>query len=90
MALNEKIKKENFVLMEIRYGPMTKTEIAPVVKEKPRGAEELEKMLAEGAVSREGFERIVEAREALGEELQEVLKWMAAMRRCAFLRTLKT
>ncbi len=70
----EKIKKENFVLMEIRYGPMTKTEIAPVVNEKPRGAEELEKMLAEGAVSREDFERIVEAREALGEELQEVLK----------------
>jgi lon-related putative ATP-dependent protease len=70
----EKIKKENFVLMEIRYGPMTKTEIAPVVNEKPRGADELEKMLAEGAVSREDFERIVEAREALGEELQEVLK----------------
>ena len=49
----EKIKKENFVLMEIRYGPMTKTEIAPLVDGKPRGPEELEKMFAEGKVTRE-------------------------------------
>jgi ATP-dependent Lon protease len=70
----EKIKKENFVLMEIRYGPMTKTEIAPLVDGKPRGQEELEKMFAEGKVSREEFERIQEARETLGGELQEVLK----------------
>ncbi len=70
----EKIKKENFVLMEIRYGPITKTEIAPVVDDKPRGTEELEKMLAEGKISREEFDRIDDARETLGQELEEVLK----------------
>ncbi len=70
----EKIKKENFVLMEIRYGPMTKTEIAPLVDGKPRGPEDLEKMLAEGAIERDEFDRIQEVRDALGEELQEVLK----------------
>ena len=32
----ERIKKENFVLIEIRFGPMTKTEIAPIVDGKPR------------------------------------------------------
>ena len=75
----EKIKKENFVLMEIRYGPMTKTEIAPLIDGKPRAPEELEKMLAEGGISREEFERVTDAGEALGEELQEVLKQAKAV-----------
>ena len=44
-----RIKKENFVLVEIRFGPMTKTELAPIVDGKPRPGEELEQMLAGGS-----------------------------------------
>jgi gas vesicle protein len=73
-AFEEKIKKENFVLMEIRFGPMVKTEIAPIVKGKPRPLEELERLLAEGEVSREEFERIQNTSETLGRELEEVMK----------------
>jgi ATP-dependent Lon protease len=70
----ERIKKENFVLVEIRFGPVTRTEIAPLVDGKPRSEVELEKMLAEGKVSRDEFERIEKAQETLGEELESVLK----------------
>ena len=70
----ERIKKENFVLVEIRFGPVTKTEIAPLVEGKPRSAAELEKMLAQGSLDREEFERIEKAQDSLGEELEDVLK----------------
>ena len=70
----ERIKKENFVLVEIRFGPVTKTEIAPLVEGKPRSGAELEKMLAQGKLAREEFDRIDEAQETLGEELEDVLK----------------
>jgi hypothetical protein len=32
----ERIKKENFVLAEIRLGPLAKNEVAPIVEGKPR------------------------------------------------------
>ncbi len=53
---------------------MNKTEIAPLVEGKPRSAAELEKMLAQGNLAREEFERIEKAQETLGEELEDVLK----------------
>ncbi len=70
----ERIKKENFVMVELRFGPMTKTEIAPIVDGKPRTGEELETMLAEGKIQRDEFERIDNLRDQLGEELEDVLK----------------
>ena len=70
----ERIKKENFVLAEIRLGPLAKNEVAPIVDGKPRTGDELEEMLAEGKISREEFERLDRLREQLGEELEEVMK----------------
>ncbi|HSF15577.1 MAG TPA: ATP-binding protein [Vicinamibacteria bacterium] len=70
----ERIKKENFVMVEIRFGPMTKTEVAPIVDGKPQTEEELEHLLAEGKIERSEFERIDGIREQLSEELEEVLK----------------
>lgn len=73
-AFEEKIRKENFVLVEIRYGPMTKTEIAPIVEDKPRTVDELEKLLAEGKISRDEFERIQNTRDTLAGELEDIMK----------------
>jgi len=70
----EKIKKENFVLVEIRFGPMTKTELAPIVEGKPRPGEELDQLLGEGNISRDEYERIDKVRDAFAEELDDVLK----------------
>jgi lon-related putative ATP-dependent protease len=70
----ERIKKENFVLAEIRLGPLAKNEVAPIVQGKPRTGDELEQMLADGSISREEFERLYALREQLSEELEEVLK----------------
>ncbi|TDI40071.1 MAG: ATP-dependent protease [Acidobacteria bacterium] len=70
----ERIKKENFVLVEIRFGPMTKTELAPIVDGKPRPGEELEQMLAEGEIEREEYERVDKIRDGFAEELDDVLK----------------
>lgn len=70
----DRIRQENFVLVEIRMGPITKTEIAPLVDGKPRTADQLEQMFAQGKISREEFERIQKASENLGAELEDVLK----------------
>ena len=70
----ERIKKENFVLAEIRLGPLAKNEVAPIVEGKPRTGDELEQMLAEGKIARDEFERLDGLREQLGEELEEVVK----------------
>jgi lon-related putative ATP-dependent protease len=70
----ERIKKENFVLVELRFGPMTKTDIAPIVQGKPRTGDELETMLAQGEIERDEFERVQNLRDALAEELEDVLK----------------
>jgi len=70
----ERIKKENFVLAEIRLGPLAKNEVAPIVQGKPRTGDELEQMLADGSVTREEFERLYALREQLSEELEEALK----------------
>ncbi len=70
----ERIKKENFVLVEIRFGPMTKTELAPIVDKKPRPGEELEQMLAEGEIERDEYERIDKVRDGFADELEDVLK----------------
>jgi lon-related putative ATP-dependent protease len=70
----ERIKKENFVLAEIRLGPLAKNEVAPIVQGKPRTSDELEQMLGDGSITREEFERLYAVREQLSEELEEVLK----------------
>ena len=70
----ERIKKENFVLVELRFGPMTKTELAPIVDGKPRAGDELEQMLAEGQIERDEYERIDKIRDGFAEELEDVLK----------------
>lgn len=70
----ERIKKENFVLVEIRFGPMTKTELAPIVDGKPRPGDELEGMLAEGEIERDEYERIDKIRDGFADELDGVLK----------------
>jgi len=70
----ERIKKENFVLAEIRLGPLAKNEVAPIVEGKPRTGDELEQMLAEGKIARDEFERLDGLREQLGGELEEVMK----------------
>ncbi|MFQ5792857.1 MAG: Lon-like protease helical domain-containing protein, partial [Acidobacteriota bacterium] len=80
-AFEERIKQENFVLVEIRMGPITKTEIAPIVDGKPRTEDDLEKMLAQGKVARDEFERIQKARETLGVELEGVMKQARALER---------
>ena len=69
-----RIKKENFVLVELRLGPVTKNEVAPIVEEKPRTGDELKTMLAEGKIARDEFERVDALRERFTEELEGVLK----------------
>jgi lon-related putative ATP-dependent protease len=73
-AFEERVKKENFVMVEIRLGPVTRTEVAPIVDGKPRTSEELEQMLAEGKLQRDEFDRIDRLSETLTGELEEVLK----------------
>ena len=46
-----RIKKENFVLVELRFGPVTKNEVAPIVEEKLRTGDELETSSKESMLS---------------------------------------
>ncbi len=70
----ERIKKENFVLAEVRRGAATRNEVAPIVDGKPRTGDDLELMLAEGTIARDEFDRLDGLRQQMGDELEEVLK----------------
>lgn len=68
-----KVKKENFVLIQIQMGPFTKPDIMPVFEGNPIDFDQLEKKSREGKITREQIKRLKEKYEVLSEELEKVL-----------------
>jgi len=60
--------------VEVKMGPLSKTEIAPLVEGKPRTPSQVEALFAEGKLSREEFDRLQNTREVLSSELEDVLR----------------
>ena len=69
-----KVKAENFSLVQIQIGIYTKPEILPTINEKPTHLDELEKMVEAKKFSPENFETIKKKYDELAEELSETSK----------------
>ncbi len=70
----DKVKVENFTVVQVQIGPYTKPDILPVINEKPTNLENLESMVEEGKFSREEFEKIKQKHQQFTHEITQISK----------------
>jgi lon-related putative ATP-dependent protease len=70
----DKVKAENFTVVQVQIGPYTKPDIFPVINEKPTNLENLENMVEEGKFSQEEFEKIKQKHQELTREITQISK----------------
>jgi len=73
-GFEEKVKKQGFVLVQVKVGPFSKPEIAPLLDDKPVSMEHLKELVDKGKFSKEEVERIAEKRNELNEELGDIFR----------------
>ncbi|MDD4362647.1 MAG: ATP-binding protein [Atribacterota bacterium] len=70
----DKVKKENFTVVQIQIGPYTKPDILPIIDEKPVNLENLEGMVEEGKFTKEEFEKIKQKHKQFTQEITQISK----------------
>jgi len=70
----DKVKAENFTVVQVQIGPYTKPDILPLINKKPTNLESLEKMIEEGKFSKEEFEKIKQKYQHLTNEITQITK----------------
>ena len=73
-AFEEQIEKENFVLVQIQMGPITRPSLVPVIAGNPMKIEQLEDLVSKGKYPSAEFGKIQERHDALSEAMESVLK----------------
>ncbi len=70
----DKVKAENFTVVQVQIGPYTKPDILPLINKKPTNLENLENMVEEGKFSREEFEKIKQKQQHFTHEITQISK----------------
>jgi len=70
----DKVKSENFTVVQVQIGPYTKPDILPIIDKKPTNLENLENMVEEGKFSREEFEKIKQKHQEFTREITQISK----------------
>jgi len=70
----DKVKSENFTVVQVQIGPYTKPDILPIIDKKPTNLENLENMVEEGKFSREEFEKIKQKHQEFSREITQISK----------------
>ncbi|MFQ5905557.1 MAG: AAA family ATPase, partial [bacterium] len=73
-GFEEKVKEQGFILVQVKVGPFSKPEIAPLIDEKPVSMEHLGGLVDKGEFSREELRRITRKRNELNEELGDIFR----------------
>jgi predicted ATP-dependent protease len=73
-AFEDKIRKENFALIQVQMGPFSKPEIAPVIAGEPVQIERLEGLTQEGKFSQEELTRLKVKYEELTTDMENAFK----------------
>ncbi len=80
-AFEEKIQRENFVLIQVQMGPFSKPEIAPMIAGEPVQMEKLEALTDQEKFNRAEFDRLREKYEALTAEMEKAFKGVRDLKR---------
>ena len=70
----DKVKSENFTVVQVQIGPYTKPDILPIIDKKPTNLENLENMVEEGQFSKEKFEKIKQKHQEFTREITQISK----------------
>ena len=70
----EKVKAENFTIVQIQIGPYSRPDIFPVIDEKPTNLENLEKLAEEGKFSKEELDTIKKKHQEFTQEITLISK----------------
>lgn len=70
----DKVKSENFTVVQVQIGPYTKPDIFPIIDKKPVNLDNLERMVEEGKYSKEEFEKIKEKHQEFSREITQISK----------------
>jgi len=70
----DRVKSENFTVVQVQIGPYTKPDILPVIDKKPINLENLENMVAEKKFSKEEFEKIKQKHQQFTHEITKISK----------------
>jgi lon-related putative ATP-dependent protease len=70
----QRVKEQNFSLVQVQYGSIQRTELVPLIVDNPKNLAELEDLVEQGKFAREEFERIKGVHRQLSGEMDEVTK----------------
>ncbi len=70
----DKVKAENFTVVQVQIGPYSKPDIFPIIDKKPTNLEKLENMVEEGKFYREEFEKIKQKHQKFTNEINQISK----------------
>ena len=70
----DKVKSENFTVVQVQIGPYTKPDILPIIDKKPVNLDNLESMVEEGKFSKEEFEKIKKKHQEFTREIGQISK----------------
>jgi ATP-dependent Lon protease len=73
-SFNEKLKKENFTLGQIKVGEGVRPEIFPIVDNQPVSVYQLEELIQQQKITKEAAQEIIKNYSSKQEELQSVFK----------------
>ncbi len=73
-AFEDKVKAENFTIVQIQIGPYTRPDIFPIINEKPVNLDVLETMVKEGKLNKEELERIKKKHQEFTQEIASISK----------------
>jgi lon-related putative ATP-dependent protease len=69
-----KVNSENFMMVQVQFGPFTRPDLAPVVVGNPMKMEQLESLVEEGKFEAEELEKIKEKYKELSRDMEQIFK----------------
>ena len=77
----EKVKANNFTIVQIQIGPYTRPDIFPVIDKKPTNIENLETLAEEGKFSKEELEKIKKKHQDFTHEIALISKKISSLQK---------
>lgn len=69
-----KVKSDNFTVVQVQIGPYTKPDILPIIDKKPVNLDNLERMVGKGKYSKEEFEKTKQKHQQFTKEITQISK----------------